>query len=123
MIAQIDANSDGKISREEFTNFIVEQQKKQLLEVEGQLEDIRKMFREVAMADADPLNDDALTTMVQNGSQLSRKGLRKLLEKIGVQNITNEDIDRIFAEIDGNKNNKIDIDEFMKYMYGTDAKE
>jgi hypothetical protein len=34
------------------------------LEVEGHLEDIRKMFREVAMADADPLNDDALTTMV-----------------------------------------------------------
>ena len=64
MIAQIDANSDGKISREEFINYIVEQQKKQLLEVEGKLEDIRKMFREVAMADADPLNDDALTTMV-----------------------------------------------------------
>lgn len=49
--------------------------------------------------------------------------MRRLLERVGVENVTNDDIDSVFAQIDTNKNNKIDVDEFMGYMYGTEAEE
>lgn len=58
MIAQMDGNSDGRVSKDEFASCLLDMQKKQLLEVEGQLEDIRKLFREVALQEGETLHDD-----------------------------------------------------------------
>ena len=59
---------------------------------------------------------------MSNGSQITKKGLRRLIEKIGQVNLSEEELSRIFAEIDVNRNGKIDIDEFMDCIYNAENK-
>lgn len=40
-----------------------------------------------------------------------------MLDKIGATDLSMLEIERIFKQIDINKNNKIEIDEFMNFMY------
>jgi hypothetical protein len=44
----MDENSDGNISKDEFSKYMLNYQKRQLCELDGEMEDIRTMFREVA---------------------------------------------------------------------------
>ncbi len=93
-----------------------------MLEVEGEMEDIRKLFREVACGEVDPTHEEYVNQLMSNGSQITKKGLRRLIEKIGQVNLSEEELSRIFAEIDVNRNGKIDIDEFMDCIYNAENK-
>ena len=53
-----------------------------LLEMEGELEDIRKIYRDVANEEMDPAHGDYVMSLVKE-SQLTKQGLRKLIVKIG----------------------------------------
>lgn len=39
-----------------------------LLDVEGEMEDIRRLYREVACSEADPTHDEYVAQLVSNGS-------------------------------------------------------
>jgi hypothetical protein len=53
LTASIDQNSDGKISKEEFINYILPKQKQKLLEMEGEMENYRRIYREIAIEESD----------------------------------------------------------------------
>ena len=53
LTASIDQNSDGKISIEEFINYILPKQKQKLLEMEGEMENYRRIYREIAIEESD----------------------------------------------------------------------
>ena len=53
LTASIDQNSDGKISKEEFIKCIFPKQKQKLLEMEGEMENYRRIYREIAIEESD----------------------------------------------------------------------
>lgn len=96
---------------------MIDYQKRRLCEVESELEDIRTMFREAACAQANQSKDQFVEALVTNGSSLGKKGLNLLLERIGVKDLTPQEVERIFSQIDRNRNGKIEVDEFMHFIY------
>ena len=46
IIQSIDANGDGHISKKEFVAYIMPRQKRQILDFEDQMEDLRRLFKE-----------------------------------------------------------------------------
>jgi Ca2+-binding EF-hand superfamily protein len=53
---------------------------------------------------------------------LSKLGLKKLITKCFNVSIAEEDLEKLFIEMDFNKNGKIDIDEFMNFLVNPDQK-
>jgi Ca2+-binding EF-hand superfamily protein len=59
-------------------------------------------------------------TALIRGSQLSKLGLKKLITKCFNVSLADEELNKLFIEMDLNKNGKIDIDEFMNFLVNSE---
>jgi len=46
IVRQFDTNGDSRICKNEFIQFLMPRQKRQILDFEGQMEDLRRLFKE-----------------------------------------------------------------------------
>lgn len=85
------------------------------------MDDYRRMYREVAIEESDQPSSDYVTALIR-GSQLSKVGLKKLITKCFNVSLADQDLDKLFSEMDVSKNGKIDIDEFMQMLVNPEQK-
>lgn len=109
-IAAMDQDGDGRISKQEFIEFVLPEQKKQLLLIEDQMEDLRLLFKEQV----------ARAGNAQQGLTINKPQLKELIVTSGYKDVTDKEVDSLFKEIDIDKSNTIDIDEFMAFIYTGD---
>ncbi|CAG9322011.1 unnamed protein product [Blepharisma stoltei] len=102
MMRRIDTNQNGKIEWQEFKGFMEEMIKKNIMEQEDELQDMRQKFQQ-----ADFMKLGYLTT----------PQLLSVFQQMGCD-ITEEELSHLVALADTNHDGKIDIDEFMLIMVG-----
>ena len=91
-------------------------QKRQILDFEDQMEDLRRLFKEqIAEGVASDPRDNQLDLLNRN-QFVTKDGLRSLIIKAGHKAVTDTEIDAIFVEMDSDKNGTIDIDEFIAFV-------
>ncbi|CAD8196479.1 unnamed protein product [Paramecium pentaurelia] len=98
--AQFDRDKSGTISYQEFSHIVKDILKKELLQADDLLEDLRREFRQVC---------NPTTRM------LSKEQVSQVFQNMGVQ-IKNEELEDLFIEIDEDKSGSIDIDEFIYFI-------
>ena len=102
---EFDADRDGKITYEEFRALLEKKLKKDLLQMEQLLSDLRFEFRKA------DINNDRQITAVQ---------LNQVLLNLGIE-LKHDELVSLVKVIDTDKNGKIDIDEFIDFMISTDG--
>jgi len=100
MIAQIDANGDGKLDQREFLELMLPKMKDELLSQEDNLEDLRAMF-----LDAD----------IDHSGTLSIDEIYSVILKLGAE-VSLEELTELMNEIDVDRDGTLDIDEFVSFM-------
>ncbi|CAD8122209.1 unnamed protein product [Paramecium sonneborni] len=98
--AQFDRDRSGTISYQEFSHIVKDILKKELLQADDLLEDLRREFRQVC---------NPTTRM------LSKEQVSQVFQNMGVS-IKNEELTDLFVEIDEDKSGSIDIDEFIYFI-------
>ncbi|CAK68317.1 unnamed protein product (macronuclear) [Paramecium tetraurelia] len=98
--AQFDRDRSGTISYQEFSHIVKDILKKELLQADDLLEDLRREFRQVC---------NPTTRM------LSKEQVSQVFQNMGVL-IKNEELTDLFVEIDEDKSGSIDIDEFIYFI-------
>ena len=79
------------------------------------MEDLRRLFKEqieegVAADPSDP------SDVASGNLFIAKGGLKSLIIKAGHREVTDQEIDSIFLEIDADKSGTFDIDEFMAFV-------
>ena len=54
--------------------------------------------------------------MLNNNQFITKDGLKRLIVKSGYKEITDEELNSIFLEMDVDKNGTVDIDEFIAFV-------
>ena len=103
IFAQMDSDRDGKIVFGEFRVILERKLRKDILQMEQLLSDLRFEFKK-----AD----------INNDRQLGAPQLNQVLINLGIE-LKPEELNAIFKTIDTDRNGKIDIDEFIDFMSNT----
>ena len=83
------------------------------------MEDLRRLFKEqieegVAADPSDP------SDIIIGNQFITKNGLKNLIIKAGHREVTDQEIDSIFMEMDTDESGTIDIDEFMAFVQVAD---
>ena len=95
-----DRNNDGQIHYDEFSLIMKDILRKEMLQADDLLEEIRKEFRLVCNP----------STRV-----LSKEQMRSVFNRLGVA-VKEDEMDHLFNEIDQDKSGTVDIDEFIYFI-------
>ena len=120
IVRQFDTNGDSRICKNEFIQFLMPRQKRQILDFEGQMEDLRRLFKEqIAEGVAADPTENQLDLLNKN-QYITKDGLQSLIVKSGHKEVTKAEIDAIFLEMDSDKSGTIDVDEFIAFVQVAD---
>lgn len=100
LMNKIDKNNNGKIEYEEFKSFVEETVKKQVLDQEDDMQDLRQKFVEADLMKVGYLTPEQLFDILRSTKA----------------DITHEELVYLISYADANHDGKIDIDEFMLLM-------
>ena len=91
-------------------------QKKRILDAEGEMEGLRKMFKAQVQLGltADPEQPQRLL------QGLDKDAVRALIVRAGHKEVSDQEIDAIFKEMDADSSGLVDIDEFMTFVLVAD---
>lgn len=78
--------------------------------MEDQMEDLRLLFKE----------ELARAGNASNSFTINKTQLKELIVTAGYEEVTDEEVESLFKEIDLDKSGTIDVDEFMAFIYTGD---
>ena len=88
IVRALDTDGDSRISKSEFLAYLMPRQKRQILDFEDQMEDLRRLFKEQIEEGVawDP-NDNQVELLNKN-QFINKQGLRNLIVKAGHTEVT-----------------------------------
>lgn len=90
IVRQIDTDGDSRISRQEFVQYLMPIQKRQILDFEDQMEDLRRLFKEQiaeGVTQTGFVNSNNDLDFMNENQSIDKRGLKALIVKAGYKGV------------------------------------